>query len=109
MKKRRVHKKKMNYRMTFVILIISLLISLLVFIFPRNYTAYAVYRMEIYLKKPDGEILKIIECFSKLESFECVQPYIEECSQPGEYYTNAITYHGNEILSESGWQLAYKC
>ena len=66
------------------------------------------YRMELYLKQPDGKEVKLRECTSSSENFECIQPY-SDCSESGEYFSKAITYQDNAVLSDSGWQPTYKC
>lgn len=83
------------------------MLVILIFVITKDYST-SEYRIQLYLKTPNGEELKIRECVSKTANFECEQPYTK-CYGPGEYYIKAITYYGSTISSESGWQLAYKC
>jgi len=66
------------------------------------------YKMEFYIKDPTGAENKIKECSSFSPVFSCSE-MSKVCDKPGEYYSNAVTYFNGVPLSQSGWQLIYKC
>jgi hypothetical protein len=102
MKKRKVHKKKTKYKIVFIIAI------LLIISFVKQFYTTDLYRMELFLKKPSGEEAKIRECSSKIANFECTQTY-NECSEPGDYYSRALTYFKGNLINDTCWQLIYVC
>jgi hypothetical protein len=93
-----------NYKLVLSCIILSILFLA----FALTFITKPYYKIELYVKKPGGEELKIRECWNDAPNFDCSQEY-KECSEPGEYYSKAITYCRNSILSDSGWRLVYKC
>lgn len=107
-KKRNSEKFKKAMPISFVILIVVLVIILGAASFnqPTNYCSQG-YRMELYIKSTQS-IEKVRECTSSSPDFECTQTY-HDCTESGNHYGKAITYYESNLLSESDWQLIYKC
>jgi len=64
------------------------------------------YGMELYIKTPENEEIKIRECEGLNPEISCGTPtplatYV--CFNKGTYYGKAVTYLNNKILSSTGW------
>ena len=64
------------------------------------------YGMELYIKTPENEEIKIKECEGLNPEISCGIPtafatYV--CFNNGAYYGKAVSYLNNKVLSSTGW------
>jgi hypothetical protein len=66
------------------------------------------HRMEVWVKFPNTQTLKVNECSSILNDFQCSINYYD-CPQLGTYYGKALTYQDTTLLSQNpeDWKYLY--
>lgn len=84
---------------------ICVLILFSVFFSPQEVSSDK-YKMELYVRTPGNEDVKVRECEGTNSGINCEASYIYMnylCFSKGTYYAKAVTYLNNKILSTSGW------
>jgi len=94
-------RKEPNYPNLALAIVCILILFIVIISPPRCQTKY---KMELYVRTPENQELKIRECEGLNPEMNCGINYRSYlCTGDGVYYGKAVTYLNDKILSSSGW------